>query len=330
MMKNFRFTVLLICLTFLALLLLFFIAIQVGALDVTLTQLWKGLFVAYDETVATIYHLRFPRIFLSILAGAGLAVSGVLLQAVMKNPLADPGIIGISGGASLVSVFVILLVPQLYFMTPIFAFIGGILACFLVYSLSWKAGLTPLRMILVGIAVQAVCSALLDAMETMSGGNVSGAASIVNGNISLKTWDDVSTLAIYTIPALCLAMCCIKSCNLLALEEKTLHSLGINVTKQRIFISIVAVLLASISTAIIGVISFLALIVPHIARVLVGHNHKVLIPYAMLLGACLLLGADTLGRVIAAPYEIGAGVIMAVIGGPLFIVLLKRSNSYGN
>lgn len=317
-------------LTFLLLCVLFFISIHVGSLHVSLSQLWNGLFVSYDETVATIYHIRFPRIFLTMIAGAGLSVSGVLLQAVMKNPLADPGIIGVSGGASIMSVIVVMLFPQYYFMTPLFAFFGGLIACMIVYSLSWKSGLNPLRMILIGVAIQSICSAVLEVLNTLSGGNLTGVASIVNQNISLKTWNDVTMLAVYIIPTLCLSLFCIKQCNLLALDDKTLNSLGVNVTTVRVILSILAVLLASITTAILGVISFLALLVPHIARILVGHDHKILIPYSMLLGASLLLAADTIGRILVSPYEISAGIVMAIIGGPLFIFLLRRSQTDGS
>ena len=119
-------------------------------------------------------------------------------------------------------------------------------------------------------------------------------------------------------------------CSLRALEDKTARSVGVNVTRSRIIISVIAVLLASISTAIIGPISFLGPIVPHIARLLVGSNHKVLVPYSILLGAFTLLLADTVGRTIAAPYEISAAIIMSVVGGPFFILLLRRSKqSYG-
>ena len=317
-------------LTFLLLCVLFFISIHVGSLHVSLSQLWNGLFVSYDETVATIYHIRFPRIFLTMIAGAGLSVSGVLLQAVMKNPLADPGIIGVSGGASIMSVIVVMLFPQYYFMTPLFAFFGGLITCMIVYSLSWKSGLNPLRMILIGVAIQSICSAVLEVLNTLSGGNLTGVASIVNQNISLKTWNDVTMLAVHIIPTLCLSLFCIKQCNLLALDDKTLNSLGVNVTTVRVILSILAVLLASITTAILGVISFLALLVPHIARILVGHNHKILIPYSMLLGASLLLAADTIGRILVSPYEISAGIVMAIIGGPLFIFLLRRSQTDGS
>lgn len=131
---------------------LFLASVNTGSLKVTPSQLFRGLFVEYDKTVATIYDLRFPRIFIAMLGGAAMAVSGVLFQAVMKNPLADPGIIGISSAASFVAVIITAFYPQLFFVTPLFAFLGGGLACFLVFWLSWKGGLEPLRLILVGVA----------------------------------------------------------------------------------------------------------------------------------------------------------------------------------
>ena len=141
--------------TALGLLALFLFAVNTGSLKVTPLELFKGLFIEYNENVATIYDLRFPRILIAIFGGAATAVSGVLLQAVMKNPLADPGIIGVSSGASLTAVLITAFVPTLYFFTPLFAFIGGMVAFLLVYSLSWKGGLSPLRIILVGVAVNA-------------------------------------------------------------------------------------------------------------------------------------------------------------------------------
>lgn len=316
--------------TALALLALFLYAVNTGSLKVTPVQLFKGLFVAYDPDVATVYDLRFPRIFVAMLGGAATAVSGVLLQAVMKNPLADPGIIGVSSGASFVAVLITAFVPALYFYTPILAFIGGMLAFLLVYGLSWKGGLSPLRIILVGVAVNAMFTGLMSAFNSSTGSNYSGVASIVNANITMKTWSDVRVLLIYTAIGLVASIFILGQCNLLALEDKTARSIGVNVTRTRIIVSVIAVLLASISTAVIGPISFLGLIVPHIARLLVGSNHKVLVPYSIVFGAFVLLLADTLGRTIAAPYEISASVIMSVIGGPFFIILLRRSKgNYG-
>ena len=305
-------------LTAVALLVLFIFAVNTGSLKVTPSELFSGLFIEYNPDVATIYDLRFPRIFIAMLGGAATAVSGVLLQAVMKNPLADPGIIGVSSGASLVAVIVTAFFPSLFFLTPMLAFL-------LVYSLSWKGGLSPLRIILVGVAVNALCTGLMSAFNSATGSSYTGVASIVNANITQKTWDDFQTLAVYVVIGLVASFFVTNQCNLLSLEDKTARSLGMNVTRSRIVISVIAVLLASISTAVVGAISFLGLIVPHIARLLVGSNHKVLVPYSILLGAFTLLLADTIGRTVASPYEISAAVVMSVIGGPFFIFLLRRS-----
>ena len=310
---------------------LFLLAVNTGTLKVSPIELFNGLFVEYDPNVATIYDLRFPRIFIAMFGGAATAVSGVLLQAVMKNPLADPGIIGVSSGASLAAVLITSFLPSAFFFTPFIAFLGGMVAFLLVYSLSWKGGLSPLRIILVGVAVNAMFTGLMSAFNSGTGSSYSGAASIVNANITQKTWDDFGTLVVYVVVGIIASFFVCGRCNLLALEDKTARSLGVNVTRSRIVISVIAVLLASISTAVIGPISFLGLIVPHIARLLVGSDHKVLVPYSVLLGAFTLLLADTIGRTIAAPYEISAAVIMSVVGGPFFIILLRRSKeNYGN
>ena len=312
------------------LLLLIFLSANIGSLKVGAGQMFRGLFIEYDNDVSTIFDLRFPRIFISVLAGAAFAVAGVLFQAVLKNPLADPGIIGISSGAGFAAVIISSFVPALYFLSPLFAFAGGIVAFLLVYSLSWKGGLSPLRIILVGVAVDAMFTGLASAVNSMSGGNLTGVASIIEGNISQKTWDDFHTLLPYVLIGLVLSFMMANSCNLLSLEDKTARGLGINVTRRRIIISVVGVLLAAISTAVVGTISFLGLIVPHIGRILVGSDHKALIPFCMLFGGFLFLLADTIGRTIAYPYEVTASVVMAIIGGPFFIILLRGSKKYGN
>lgn len=309
---------------------MFVIAVNTGSLSVSIGKLFKGLFVSYDADVATIYDLRFPRIFISILAGAAIAVSGVLFQAVLKNPLADPGIIGISSGAAFAAVLITAAAPTLFFLTPIFAFFGGVIAFFMVYLLSWKGGLSPLRIILTGVAVNSLFTGLSSAFNSMSGGDRTGVASIVEANITQKTWDDVRTLLPYVIAGMILAILFAGECNLLSLEDKTARGLGVNVNRTRIVISLIAVLLASIATAIAGAISFLGLIVPHIGRIFVGSDHKKLIPFSAIAGAFTFLTADTIGRTITAPNEVSAAVIMSVIGGPFFILLLRRSKKYGN
>ena len=309
----------------LSLCILFFVALNVGSLKVSVGELLHGLFVEYNETVATIYDLRFPRIFIALLAGGAIAVSGVLFQAVMKNPLADPALVGISSGANFTVLVVTMVFPQLLYSIPLLATLGGLVTFAIIYSLSWKQGLNPLRVILVGVAIDAVFSAMIEACSSM-GGSSSSVASIVNASITMKTWSDVSTLFLYVSIAFVGAMCCAGTCNLLALEDRTARAIGININLVRIYISFIAVMLASVSTAIVGVIGFLGLIVPHIARLIIGSDCKVLIPFSFLLGSFLLLLADTIGRVVAAPYEISASIIMAVIGGPCFILLLRKNS----
>ena len=299
------------------------LSVRTGGIDVSFRKLFMGIFITPDEEVNIIFDLRFPRICISFLAGAALAVSGVLLQCVMKNALADPGIIGISAGANFTSAIVVAFFPSLYFYSPIFAFVGGIIACGLVYLLAWNTQLDPLRIILVGITLSAVFASLYQAINYISGATTATNVRLMS-ETTLKTWEDVGTTVLYVIIGITAAIFISGKCNLMSLEDKTVTSLGVNVTKLRIIISAIAVLLASVATASVGTISFLALIVPHISRRLVGSNHRYLIPFSALLGATAMLGADMLGRSILYPYEIPPSIIMAIIGGPLFIFLLKR------
>lgn len=302
------------------------IAMKLGSITISYRELFEGLFVAYDKRVATIYDLRFPRIIVALLGGAALSCSGLLFQAVLKNPLADPGIIGISGGASLAASVISGLFPVLYFSVPLFAFLGGLLAFVLIYSLSWKGSLDPVRIILIGIAVAAVFTGL----ESVLGGltDRTGVSVSVSGLAQL-VWSDVAMMAVYSIVGLVLALVLSPVCNLLALDDKTVRGLGVNVDLVRFVISVAAVLLVSGVTAVIGVVGFLALIVPHMARRIVGSDHRILVPFCILLGGFVLLLADTVGRCIAPPNEIAASVIMSIVGGPFFIILLKRGDRHG-
>jgi iron complex transport system permease protein len=299
------------------LLALIYIAANTGSLKIGFIQLFKGLFIAYDETAWVIFDMRFPRVIVSLLSGAALAVSGTLFQAVMRNPLADPGIMGISAGAGFASAAVLVFFPSLFFVTPVFAFIGGAVSCALVYLLSWKRGLSPLRVILVGVAVNALFMGLADSLSFMNSGNVA----VIQ--IGMKTWVDVRGMAWYVPAGLAAALLLCGKCDLLALEDETLTGLGVSVNRLRVVISCAAVLLAAAVSAYVGVLSFVGLIVPHIGRILVGSGHKKLIPFSILSGAFTVLLADTVGRTVIAPAEIPATVVMAVIGGPFFIFLLR-------
>ena len=304
---------------------------KTGSIEMTFGKLIRGLFVEYDADVATIYDLRFPRIIIAILAGAALATSGVLLQAVMQNPLTDPGIIGISSAASLSASLVMILFPKLYYLTPAFSVLGGLLAYILIYSLAWNGGSNPIKLILVGVALNMTLMGINEAIKSIMGGKLTNVQSIIEGNVAQKTWADVKIMAVYGIIFLVISLFTIRTANLLQLEDQTAKSLGVNVNRDRFILALIAIILASVSTAIVGVIGFLGLVVPHIARIILGSNHKRLIPYSMILGAITLLLSDTLGRVIAYPYEIKPSVVMTVVGGVFFITLLKiGGKNYGN
>lgn len=325
MTRSRRYIVSLFLLTGAALAVTFFAAVNTGGLYTTCSQLLRGLFLEYDETVAIILQLRFPRILVAMLGGGVMAMSGVCMQAVMRNPLADPGIIGVTSGAAFAAVIVSSFFPAIAVFTPIFSFAGGILAFGMVYVLAMDRETSPIRLILTGIAVDAFFTGLYQAFQAFTGSVYSGAASIINANISLKSWDDVKILVVYAGIAVILCVLISEKCNLLSLSDKTVLSLGVEIHRVRFLVSVVSVLMASIFTAIVGKVSFLGLIVPHIARLLVGSDHKQLLPYSALLGAEVFLLADTVGRAIAYPYEISAAIIMAIIGGPMLVVLLKRS-----
>lgn len=305
----------------------FWIAINTGGIHVTATALLRGLFLEYNQDVAIIFQLRFPRIIVALLGGAMMSLSGVCMQAVMRNPLADPGIIGISSGAAFAAVIISCFFPSLAMFTPIFSFVGGMVAFVIVYALAWNREINPVRLILTGVAVDAFFTGLYQALNSFAGSSYTGAASIVNANISLKTWEDVRSMLVYTVISLLLCVFMAEKCNLLSLSDKTVIGLGINVNRVRMTVSIFSVFLASIFTALVGEVSFLGLIVPHIARLLVGSEHKRLLPYSALLGAAVFLIADTLGRSIAYPYEISPAMIMSIIGGPMLAILLKRSGN---
>lgn len=306
-----------------------FLAVQAGSLSISISEFIKGLFTGGNETVDVIIDLRFPRIIIALLAGAALSVSGLLLQAVMRNPLADAGVIGISAGAKFFSFVIILFLPELYFWLPLFSFIGGALACLLVFLFSYRSDFNPLRFIIIGIAINAVFTGLSDALSSQVA-LISSQTASNTASLAMKKWSDVETLLIYVAIGLICAWVLSKWCNVLGLENKMARGFGVPVNRTRILLALIAVLLASITTAVVGVIAFVGLLVPHIARKLVGGNYQILVPFSILFGALLLLVADTIGRTLFAQMEIPASVIMLIIGGPFLIFLMRKGDFYGS
>ena len=268
--------------------------------------------------------MRLPRNILAAIVGANLAIAGVLLQSVMRNPLADPGITGVSTGASVAALIVLLVLPKYSAMLPIVAFVGGAIACILVFVMSYKNGLKPGRIVLAGVAINTILGGVISFLSTMYSDRIQSAMLWLNGSLATKTWSHVNMLFIYSLIGLVASLFLIRSANLLQLGDDAATNLGVNVNLTRLIICTVAVFLAGISTAVVGIISFVGLIVPHIARMIMGSDHKYTIPFSIVLGAIVLLVADTLARSIGGALEIPVGVIMSIVGGPFFLYLLRK------
>ncbi len=326
-MKKARVFLLMILILFAAVL----FSIRVGSVSVSYSDIFNAFTTDVGGTAGIIRDIRIPRILMAVVVGANLAVSGVLLQGVMRNPMADPGITGISSGASVVVMIVMLYFPGAAASVPLFGFIGGILACLLIYSLAWKQGLSAVRIVLAGVAVNSMLGGVSSMISILNSESLSSVLTWLNGELGKKGWDKVTSISIYSCIGLILAFLSYRCCDLLALGDKNTKSLGYNPNVLRIVISAIAVFLAGISTAYVGVIGFIGLVVPHMSRMIMGSEHKYLMPFAALMGSIVLLLADTIGRTVIAPYEIPVGVIMTVCGGPFFLYLLRKdSKGYGD
>lgn len=317
---------------FAILIILCLISIAVGSAGYSIPEIMREMMKEENNPVKVIVmNLRLPRILLAIMIGACLSASGALLQSVMKNPLADPGTIGVSSGAATVASTILLLFPTMTGSLPVFAFIGAGLACLLIYSMAWKNGVDPTRIILSGVAINSVLGAYTALLQLLNSDSLQGVLAFLNGSLSGKSWYQVRILSIYAGIGLVLAFCCVKNANALQLGDEMAKSLGINVNISRIMLSAVAAFLAASTVAVAGIIGFVGLVVPHIARILVGSNYKVMIPVSIVLGADVLLFADTIGRTIVPGMEIPVGIVMAVSGGPFFLYMLrKKGGRYGN
>lgn len=297
----------------------------IGSVNLSISEIISSLINNDSKLVSTIiYKIRLPRNILAIIVGANLAVSGILLQSVMRNPLADPGITGVSTGASVAAIIILLLLPQYTPILPIAAFLGGILACALVFLMSYKNGIKAGRIVLAGVAINTILGGVISFLSTLYSDRLQSAMLWLNGSLAAKTWSHVNMLFVYSVIGLIASLFLIRSANILQLGDEAATNLGVNVNLTRIIICLVAVFLAGISTAVVGIISFVGLIVPHIARMLMGSDHKYTIPFSIVLGSIVLLVADTLARTIGGALEIPVGIIMSIVGGPFFLYLLRK------
>ncbi len=308
---------------FLLLLLSFGISLSCGAVQINLLQLLgAGRAAGIDEQI--LINIRLPRTLAALLVGANLSISGAILQAIMKNPLADPHIIGISSGAGLAGIFIMIVAPQYnYLITPA-AFIGAMAAAVAIYLLAWKNGIRPLRIILAGVAVSSFIGAFISALLVLYSDRVHGALMWLVGGFAARSWPHVELILPYTVCGLILAMVGSRYLNILQLGDETARGLGMNVEKVRLFLTAIAALLAASSVAVAGLLGFVGLIMPHIARLLIGGDYRFLLPAAALLGSGVVIFSDTIARCAFAPLELPVGILMAALGAPFFLFLLRR------
>lgn len=269
-------------------------------------------------------NIRLPRTIVAALVGINLSLSGAILQAVMKNPLADPHIIGISSGAGLAGIMVLLMLPEsTYLVTPV-AFIGAMGAAVCIYILAWKNGIRPIRIILAGVAVSAFLGAGISALMIFYSDRVHSALMWMVGGLSARSWPHVEMIYPYTIIGVLLAFFGVRHINILQLGDEIAKGLGLRVELVRISLTAVAALLAASAVSVVGLLGFVGLIVPHAARLIIGSDYRFLLPGAALLGVAVVTFSDTFARVAFAPIELPVGILMAVFGAPFFLFLLRR------
>lgn len=304
-------------------------SVAIGSAGYSFGEVLEAVFSGEKSTTQiVVLSLRLPRVILALLIGAALSAGGALLQAVMRNPLADPGTIGVSAGAGTAAITVLLIFPNLTLSLPLFAFIGASLACVLIYVMAWKGGVDPVRIILSGVAINSVLGGYNSLLQLMNSDNLSGVLSFMNGSLSGMSWVHVRTMAIYAIVGLGLSLLCIRHANALQLGDEMAQNLGIRVNASRICLSAVSAFLAASTVSVAGMIGFVGLVVPHISRMLVGSDYKVMLPTSILLGGATLLLADTVGRTIVPGMEIPVGIIMSVAGGPFFLYMLRKRGKF--
>lgn len=280
--------------------------------------------MAADAKSQVIWNIRLPRTLVGALVGANLALAGAILQGVMRNPLADPHIIGISSGAGLAGVTILVLFPHMEFLVAPVAFCGAMAAALIIYILAWKNGIQPIRIILAGVAVSAFLGAGISGIMVFFSERVHGALMWMVGGLAARSWPHLSIIFPYSVAGGLLSFFGAKQLNILLLGDDIAGSLGLRVERTRLLLTAVAALLAASAVSVAGLLGFVGLIVPHTARLLVGSDYRFLLPASALLGAGLVTIGDTIARTMFSPVELPAGIIMAAIGAPFFLYLLRR------
>lgn len=307
------------------------LGVRFGSVDVPtaalLDVLSGGGSAAHRDIVL---QLRLPRVVLAALVGGGLAVAGATFQALLRNPLAEPYVLGISGGASVGAVLALAFgwAAAGSWVLPMAAFAGSVVAIALVFRVATATGraMDVRVLLLAGVVVAAFFSACIAFILSISPARtVQSAVLWIMGSLAGASWQSVSVAATYTLPTILALLALARPLNLLAIGEETAHHLGADVEGVKRTALVVAALVTAAGVAVAGVIGFVGLVVPHAVRMLAGSDHRVLLPLSFLAGAAFLTGADVVARLALAPVEIPIGVVTAFVGVPVFLTLLRRS-----
>jgi len=310
----------------LALALSFVASLALGATDIPFAQAVQLFLHPNDSTESLVVHtLRLPRTLVALLAGAGLGVSGLMLQAVTRNPLADPGILGVEAGGA----FAILLMVVFFPAAPAWAFIpaafaGGTAAALVAYSVARSVGVTPLRLALAGVAVASLVGAASRSIQLLWEERAQGALFALSGSVAGRTWEQVGQIAPWMGLGLLAALLLTPKLNVLALGADVARSLGARTERDSLLVTALGVLLAAASVSVVGPVGFVGLVIPHLARTLAGADHRFSLPLAALFGAAFLALADIAARLIDRPAETPVGVLVAAVGAPFFVLLARR------
>ncbi|WP_448820299.1 FecCD family ABC transporter permease [Cetobacterium sp.] len=331
-----------VIISFTSIIILGTIAVTIGSVSLSSVHVWKILinklfnnnFFTVDwkkSTEMIVWNLRVPRVILALLGGAGLSLVGILMQALTKNSLASPYILGISSGASTGAVISIVLGNfwGVSFSPGIGAFIFGTFTAFLVFYLAGNGGYSSTKLVLIGVAVSSLFSGVTTFLVTTAKNEsqLRGAMFWISGSLAGARWENLMTLFLVLLMSTILVIIRYRELNILIAGDELAETLGVDVRRLRFFIVVISTFLTGFIVSATGVIGFVGLVIPHISRGLVGSNHKRLIPCAIVLGALFLLGTDTLTRMIFKTQEIPIGVVTSMLGAPFFMSMLRK-NSY--
>ena len=300
------------------------IAVCFGAKCYHPFRVWQALF--FDdgsEERLIVWNLRLPRVVAAGLVGVCLSLSGCILQGVMRNHLASPSTIGVTSGASFLGYLTLVAFPSLSFLLPIGSILGAFVTTMLIYLLAYRKGASPVKMILAGLAVSALFGALSDTVKTLFAENVGNVSAFLVGGLNGVVWEDCLLVLPYAMAGALFCLLLPSKMNILMLGDETASSLGLHTERFRFLLICISSLLAGASIAVAGLVGFVGLIVPHIARLIVGADYRFLFPASASLGFLLLVLCDTVGRVIVLPAEIPVGILLSLIGAPFFLFLLR-------